>query len=100
MTLFYHWPMSGSLAYEEHVYIDTFWPLTIYCSLNVKSKIRTIINFPLCDYRVSLVSQRVKASVCNVGDLGLIPRSGRFPGEGNDNLLQYSYLGNPMDRGA
>jgi len=30
----------------------------------------------------------------------LIPRSGRFPGEGNGNPLQYSYLGNPMDRGA
>ena len=96
MTLFYHWPMSG----KEHVYIDTFWPLTIYCSLNEKSKIRTIINIPLCDYRVSLVSQRVKASVCNVGDLGLIPQSGRFSGEGNGNPLQYSSLENPMDGGA
>ena len=33
-------------------------------------------------------------------DAGLIPRSGRLPGEGNGNRLQYSYLGNPMDRGA
>ena len=31
---------------------------------------------------------------------GLIPRLGRSPGEGNGNLLQYSCLGNPMDRGA
>ena len=31
---------------------------------------------------------------------GLIPGSGRFPGGGNDNPLQYSCLGNPMDRGA
>ena len=31
-----------------------------------------------------------KASACNVGELGLIPRSGRSPGEGNGNLLQYS----------
>ena len=33
-------------------------------------------------------------------DVGLIPRLGRSPGEGNGNLLQYSCLGNPMDRGA
>ena len=41
-----------------------------------------------------------KESACHVGDLGLIPESGRFPGEGNGNPLQYSYLENPMDRGA
>jgi len=39
----------------------------------------------------------VKASACNVGDWGLIPGSGRSPGEGNDNPLQYSCLENPMD---
>ena len=32
--------------------------------------------------------------------MGLIPGLGRFPGEGNGNPLQYSCLGNPMDRGA
>ena len=42
----------------------------------------------------------VKNSPANVGDMGLIPWSGRFPGEGNDNPLQYSCLGNPMVRGA
>ena len=41
-----------------------------------------------------------KASVYNVGDLGLIPGWGRFPGEGNGNPLQYSCLVNPMDGGA
>ena len=41
-----------------------------------------------------------KASVCNAGDHGSIPGLGRSPGEGNDNLLQYSCLENPMDRGA
>ena len=39
-------------------------------------------------------------SACNVGDLGSIPGSGRSPGEGNGNPLQYSCLENPMDRGA
>ena len=37
-------------------------------------------------------------SACNAGDSGLIPGSGRGPGEGNGNPLQYSCLGNPMDR--
>ena len=42
----------------------------------------------------------VKASTCNAGDLGSIPGSGRSPGEGNGNPLQYSCLENPMDGGA
>ena len=41
-----------------------------------------------------------KASAYNVGDPGSIPGSGRSPGEGNGNPLQYSCLENPMDRGA
>ena len=45
-------------------------------------------------------SAEVKASACNVGDLGSIPGSGRASGEGNGNLLQYSCLENPMDGGA
>ena len=36
----------------------------------------------------------------NAGDSGSIPVSGRSPGEGNGNPLQYSCLKNPMDRGA
>ena len=41
-----------------------------------------------------------KESACNTRDLGLIPESGRSPGEGNGYPLQYSYLENSMDRGA
>ena len=41
-----------------------------------------------------------KESTCNVEDLGLIPGLGRSPGEGNGYPLQYSYLENPMVRGA
>ena len=40
------------------------------------------------------------AKAGDMRDAGSIPASGRFPGEGNGNLLQYSCLGNPMDRGA
>ena len=45
----------------------------------------------------------VKNSPANAGELrdaGLIPGSGRYPGGGNDNPLQYTCLENPMDRGA
>ena len=45
----------------------------------------------------------VKNPPANAGDLrdsGLVPESGRSPGVGNGTLLQYSCLGNPMDRGA
>ena len=39
-----------------------------------------------------------KESTANAGDGDSIPGLGRFPGEGNGNPLQYSCLGNPMDR--
>ena len=42
--------------------------------------------------------KKKKKSACNAEDLGWISGSARFPGEGNSNPLQYSYLGNPMDR--
>ena len=41
-----------------------------------------------------------KESACNAGDVGSTPGSGRSSGEGNGNPLKYSFLGNPMDRGA
>ena len=40
----------------------------------------------------------VKNPAASAGDMGLIPRLGRSPREGNSNPLLYSYLGNPMDR--
>ena len=45
-------------------------------------------------------SSVVKNPPANSGDAGSIPGSGRCPGEGNGNPLQYSCLGNPMDRGV
>ena len=42
----------------------------------------------------------VKNLPANTGDAGLIPGLGRSSGEGNGNPLQYSYLGNSVDRGA
>ena len=41
-----------------------------------------------------------RESACNEGDLGSIPGSGRSPGEGNDNPLQFSCLENSVDKGV
>ena len=58
------------------------------CIISYK-KINFILGFP--------GGSEVKASSSNAGDLGLIPGSGRSPGEGNSNSLQYPCLENPMD---
>ena len=49
---------------------------------------------------VALDVKNSPANVGNVKEAGLIPGSGRSPREGNGNPLQYSWLKNPMDRGA
>ena len=54
------------------------------------------INFRILD-KIKSGGSEVKASASNAGDLGLIPGSGRSPGEGNGNPLQYFCLENPMD---
>ena len=60
-----------------------------------------------CDLYMCLLSSlvfpsgsAVKNPPANAGDAGSIPGSGRSPGEGNGNPLQYSWLENPMNRGA
>ena len=50
--------------------------------------------------RVALVVTSPPANAGNMTDTGLIPGSGRSPGEGHGNPLQYSCLENPMDREA
>jgi len=46
------------------------------------------------------VVKNLPANAGDTGDAGSIPGSGRSPEKGNGNLLLYSCLGNPMDRGA
>ena len=46
------------------------------------------------------VIKNLPANAGDAGAVGWMPGSGRSPGEGNSNPLQYSCLGNPMDRGA
>ena len=75
------WPLS-------HKHESTQWESL--CNLVIQSG-------PFPDEWTFLDAQTVKVSVYNVGDLGSIPGSGRFPGERNGNPLQYSCLENPMD---
>ena len=49
---------------------------------------------------VALVVKNLPANARDVRDMGSIPGLGRSPGGGHSNPLQYSYLENPMDRGA
>ena len=49
---------------------------------------------------MSLEVKNLPANAGDVRDLGSIPGTGRFPGEGHGNPVQYSCLGNPMHRGA
>ena len=50
--------------------------------------------------QVVLVVKDPPANAGDSRDVDLIPGSGRFPGEGHGNPLQYSCLGNPMDKGV
>ena len=49
---------------------------------------------------MALVVKNLPANAGDLRDMGLIPGSGRSPGEGNGNPLQYSCLGNSADREA
>ena len=52
------------------------------------------------DFLGDSVVKKKKNPLANAVDVGLIPGLGRSPGEGNGRPLQYSCLGNPIDRGA
>ena len=66
------------------------------CQICVKG----ISNVPKEASQVVLVAKNLPASAGDIREKGLIPGSGRSPGEGNGNPLQYSCLENPMDGGA
>ena len=74
-------------------------PVTITFAIYIYIYIYVYIYVYIYIQLFSLVAQKVKTA-CNVGDLGLIPGSGRSPEEGNSNPLQYSCLENSTDRGV
>ena len=90
----------SSSSSHENIFPKTFSTLTpqgkhpLYCdsSLSLKAIYETDRGFPS--------GSDGKESTCNAGDPGSSHGSGRSPGEGNGNPLQYPCLGNPMHRGA
>ena len=80
-----------------HIYIHKYINKQIYIYLYIY--IYTFIYFYLTVQGFPDGSDG-QESACNAGDPSSIPESGRSPGEGNGNPLQYSCLENSMDRGA
>ena len=91
-----------SLAWVFHHY---YWSTELvldcvhFCFLN-GDRYESYVYQPLFKVGCVVFGSDGKESACSAGDLDLIPGSGRYPGEGNNNPLQYPCLENPMDRGA
>ena len=60
----------------------------------------SVFSFLKWDFTRGASAKNPPANAENSRDAGSVPGSGRSPGGGNGNPLQYAYLGNPMDRGA
>ena len=85
------------------IFFPTYFcpPLSPVLSKTITGPAKAIVlwGVPMLDC-VCVDGSMVKNPPANAGDMGLIPGWGRSPGEGNGNPLQYSCLGNPMDKGA
>ena len=58
------------------------------------------MSYSIGDFPGGAVVKNLPANAGDIRDMGSIPESGRSPGKGHGNSLQYSCLENPMDRGA
>ena len=91
--------LSGSCPWElaqgSQAHFPCTWPNTV-------SDFPPLIRIPpeIMGFPGGSVVKNLPAKVGDAGDSSSIPGSGRFPGKGNGNPLQYSYLGHPMDRGV
>ena len=96
---------SWTIKNEESQRIDAFklwfWRRLLRVPWIAKRSNQSFVKEINPEYSMGLsCSSDSKESACNAGDLGSIPLSGRFPGEGNGNMLQYSSLEKSMDRGV
>ena len=86
--MIYIYKVSWQSSWLNHVYVESkLWYEWTYQWNRRASQMVLVVNNPL-------------ANAGDIRDVGLIPGSGRSPGGGHGNPLQYSCLGNPMDRGA
>ena len=73
---------------------------TVLCQLLLFSKVNQSYVYIYPGFPGSSVGKESACKAGDTGDMGLIPRLGRFPGRGHGNPFQYSCLVNPRDRGA
>ena len=81
----------------------SFYLLTVVNSAAMNINVQVFVWIPIFSFFEYILRSGIVGSYgnsCSVGDWGLIPESGRSPGEGNGNPPQYSCLENSMDRGA
>ena len=93
----------GHISYcAKHSFNHTLrlWENSLILLMRKLRHSEIIINFLTSMSPIEWLSSVGKESVYSAGDPGSIPGSERSPGEGNGNLLQYSCLENPMDKGA
>ena len=106
--LSYHVHSFGLYVFEiSSPYIDTHTHTHTHTLQYISTSVflfllflRYIISLYVCSILGNRWDSVGLESACSAGDLGLIPGSGRSPGKGNGNPLQYSCLENSMNRGA
>ena len=91
-------PLVGNLSFLLSREMFYQVPVTVWWLL--LSKLSSLLSWRLLSNKDFPGGSDGKESASSVRDLGLIPGSGRSPGEENGNLLQYSWLENSMDRGV
>ena len=90
--------------YDTLICLSLFFLLVLIMSQKIREYQGAVLSLTPCHHKRGTLNNESgaegKESACNVGDLGLIPGSGRSPVEGNGFPLHYSCLENRMDRGA
>ena len=89
-----HWQILKDFIPSDHLCV--FFQL-IQLDLN---RIEGCLSFIMGAFGMTVVIKNLPANTEDIRDVGSVPGLGRFSGEGNGNLLQYSCLENPIDKGA
>ena len=79
---------------------DKYHMISLICGILKMIQMNLFTKYTVREFGMDIGGSEGKASACSVGDVSLIPGSGRSRGEGNGNPLQCSCLENPTDRGA
>ena len=91
---------SGAIAFSKAYLVTFIYPQSYLAGVRIATTGYDQQRAGICEPGGFPGGSDGKESACNAGDPGSVAGSGRSPGEGNDNPLQYSYLRITMDRGA